>query len=367
VIGLAGLSADLLRRIIAVACADRELPGMAEDLAALILRSAAALAFCDVYVLDEEGRTMVCPGRPPAPLGTGTVGRVAAHGRSRRHGDGRGAALPVRTGRQTIAVVDLRSPGPLQPEDVELAEALAGLFAPVLSSCRRLRTAQEREHSAERFAEQAVTVQEAERARLVREIHDGLAQRLASLGFHLSAADALLPDQPHRAHEQIVQARALCELAAAETRAAIAGLRPPVLDDLGLPAALATLAREARGRQPGLDIAVTVAGEIDTPLPDHVQTALYRIAQEAVGNMLAHARAACADIVLEHEPGRVTLTVSDDGIGFVRAPRPDSYGLRNMAERAELLGGRTTVTSRPSDGTVVRTVLPLPDLSSAVG
>lgn len=358
--GLEGLSSDLLRRIIAVACADRELPGLADELAALVLRSAAALAFCDVYVLDEEGRAMVGPGRPPVPLGSGVVGRVAARGRSRQHADGRGAALPVRTGRQTIAVLDIRSAGPLRPADTELAEALAGLFAPVLSSGRRLRTAQERELSAERFAEQAVTVQEAERARLVREIHDGLAQRLASLGFHLSAADALLPDHPHQAHQQIVPARELCDLAAAETRAAIAGLRPPVLDDLGLPAALATLAREARGRQPGLDIAVTVTGEVDTPLPDHMQTALYRIAQEAVGNLLAHAEAACADIVLEHEPGRVTLTVSDDGVGFVRAPHPDSYGLRNMAERAELLGGRTTVTSRPADGTVIRTVLPLP-------
>ena len=236
-------------------------------------------------------------------------------------------------------------------------EALAG----VLALGRALRAALEREHAAERFAEQAVAVQEAERARLVREIHDGVAQRLASLGFHLSAADRLLPGDPEQAQEQLALARELCDLAAAETRAAISGLRPPVLDDLGLPAALATLAREASSRQPTLDIAVTVTGEIDLPLPDHVQTALYRIAQEAVRNLLTHAQATCADIVLDHEPDRVTLTVSDDGAGFDRsqARRPDSYGLRNMAERAELLGGRTSVTSRPDQGTTIRTTLPL--------
>jgi len=227
-------------------------------------------------------------------------------------------------------------------------------------------SARERERSAERFAEQVMAAQEAERARLVREIHDGLAQRLASLGFHLSAADRLLPGDPRQAHEQIVLARELCDLAAAETRAAIAGLRPPVLDDLGLPAALATLAREARGRRPDLDLAVTVTGEIDRPLPDHVQTALYRIAQEAVANLLKHAQATCADIVLDHEPDRVTLTIRDDGTGFRIADvsaagrRPGSYGLRTMAERAELLGGRTVITSRMAEGTKIRTVIPLP-------
>ncbi|MGI8332897.1 histidine kinase [Actinomadura scrupuli] len=360
-------SPDLLTRIISVACSDRELPALADDLASLVVRSATGLTFCDVYVLDEEGRALECGGRAPVALGEGVVGWVAAHGRPRRHDDLRGATLPVRVpDGGTIAVVDVRSGAPCLRQDLELAEALAALFAPVLCSCRRLRTAREREHSAERFADQAVQVQEAERARLAGEIHDGLAQRLASLGFHLSAAARLLPRHHEEAHDQIVLARELCELAAAETRAAIGGLRPPVLDDLGLSAALATLAREAGTRQKSLDVTVAVSGELEAPLPGHLQTALYRIAQEAVGNCLRHAAAGCLDIVLELERDRVVLTVVDDGAGFsiadVFAPgrRPDSYGLRGMAERAELLGGRTTVTSRPDEGTAVRAVLPLP-------
>jgi two-component system, NarL family, sensor kinase len=363
---------DLLTRIISVACSDRELPRLADELASLVVRSAIGLTFCDVYVLDEEGRTLESGERASVALGEGTVGWVAAHGRPRRHDDLRGATLPVRVpDGGTIAVIDVRGGEPCRRQDLELAEALAALFAPVLWSCRQLRTAREREYSAERFADRAVQVQEAERARLAGEIHDGLAQRLASLGFHLSAAARLLPQHHEEAHEQIVLARELCELAGAETRAAIGGLRPPVLDDLGLSAALATLAREAGTRRKFLDVTVTVSGELEAPLPDHLQTALYRIAQEAVGNCLRHAAADCLDIVLEHEHDRVVLTVIDDGVGFsigdVFAPgrRPDSYGLRGMLERAELLGGRTTVTSRPDQGTAVRAVLPLRPIAAS--
>lgn len=368
---LAGRGTDLLVRVAGVACSDRELPLMAEKLAELVVRSARALTFCDVYVLDDEERVLEWRGAP-VPLGEGEVGRVAAHGRARPHPDGRGAAIPVHGDGIVIAVVDVRSAGTCPPEDLALATALAGLFAPVLSSCRRLRTAREREHAAERFAERAVEAQEAERSRLSREIHDGIAQRLASLGFHLSAAERALPEHHPEGLAQIMMARRLCELAAAETRAAIGGLRPPVLDDLGLSAALATLAREAgdgSGAPGALDVTVTVEGELEDELPDHVQTALYRIAQEAVGNCLRHASANRVDLLLEHSSDRVRLEVADDGSGFSmrdvlarggRGRRPDSYGLRGMRERAELLGGRVAVTSRPGVGTTVEAVIPIP-------
>lgn len=362
---LAARGTDLLLRVVAVACAARELPQLAEELAGLVVRSAEALTFCDVYVLDADDRALEAPGRPRVPLGDGDAGWVAAHGRARRHADGRGVAIPVHgDDASTIAVLDVRSAGPCRERDVALATALAGLFGPVLSSCRRLRAAEQRELAAERFAERAVEVQEAERSRLSREIHDGIAQRLAGLGFHLSAAERALPDHHPEAAEQIALARRLCELAAAETRAAIGGLRPPVLDDLGLSAALATLAREAGAAN--LDVTVTVTGELDDALPDHVQTALYRIAQEAVGNCLRHASATCVDLLLEHDRDRVRLAVTDDGVGFrvrdVVAPgrRPGSYGLRGMAERAELLGGRVSVTSRLGVGTPVEAVVPVP-------
>lgn len=378
---LARRGEDLLVRTISAACSDRRLPELAGELAELVVRSAATLTFCDVYVLDEEERVLQCADRPPVPLGDGEVGWAAAHSRPRPHPDGRGAALPVRSGSgQVIAVIDVRTAGrcgtddPDHAADLELVSALGVLFAPVLASGRRLRSAQERELSAERFAERAVRAQEAERARLARDIHDGIAQRLAGLGFHLSATERALADRAQSepamadlcgtARDQLVLARGLCDLAAAETRAAIGGLRPPVLDDLGLGAALATLAREAGSRDEMLDVTMAVTGELDEPLPDHLQTALYRIAQEAVGNSLRHAAPRDLHIGLEYHPDQVILTVRDDGEGFsipdVFGPgrRPDSYGLRGMAERAELLGGRFSVVSRAGDGTTVTAVLP---------
>lgn len=355
--------AGLLTRVIGAACSDRELPGLAGDLAGLI-RSATRFAVCDVYVLDEEDRVLEWAGGDPRvagtshPLGEGVIGWCAAHALARAHPAG--LAFPVRTdGTGTIAVINVQTRGePCSEADVALVGALATLFAPVLCSARRLRTAQEREHSAEEFAERSVETQEAERGRLARELHDGIAQRLASLGFHLSAALTALPIGA--AHRQITVARELCDLAFAETRAAIGGLRPPVLDDLGLSAALAALAREASTRQPSLDVTVTVAGELDAPLPDHLQTALYRIAQEAVGNILRHAAALAVNLLLEFDRDRVVLTVEDDGAGFLfHEVGPGSYGLRGMSERAELLSGRLSVFSRPGGGTTVRAIIPL--------
>ena len=361
----------LLVRVADVACADRELDGLASGLTELV-RSATGFTSCELYVLDDEERTLEWVGAAPLPdatpppvlLGDDFVGWCAAHGLPRAYEGG--MVFPVQDAKdRALAVIRTRTPGgtPCAEEDISIVDALAALFAPVVCSARRLRTAREREHSAEEFAERAVEAQEAERGRLAREIHDGIAQRLASVGFHLSAALRALPSAvsaTDEARRQILVARRLCDLASAETRAAIGGLRPPVLDDLGLPAALAGLAREADARQPSLDVTVTVTGELDAPLPDHLQTALYRIAQEAVGNILRHAKAMSADILLEYERDRVRLTVGDDGGGFhPHRPASGSYGLRGMAERAELLGGRMTLQSRPGEGTTVRAVLPL--------
>jgi two-component system, NarL family, sensor kinase len=110
---------------------------------------------------------------------------------------------------------------------------------------------------------------------------------------------------------------------------------------------------------------VTVTGELEAPLPDHVQTALYRIAQECLNNAVRHSRAGAVDLSLRYGDRWVHLTVEDDGQGFVldgeRAVdgRPDSFGLRSMRERAELLGGAVQIASRPGVGTTVRAAVPV--------
>jgi len=210
----------------------------------------------------------------------------------------------------------------------------------------------------EELAAAAVAAQEAERRRVAAELHDGVTQTVASLAFHLSAAAVALEGagQPFAA-EQLRTARELADLALSEARAAMTGLRAPVLDDLGLAAGLESLARSI-GELP-------VSVEVDpVDLADHVATALYRIAQEALHNAVRHAGATQVTLRLVDTGDVVVLTVSDDGVGFSpqrpSAPPPPGsrLGLAGMAERAGLAGGWFDVRASPGSGTVVRAVVP---------
>lgn len=204
--------------------------------------------------------------------------------------------------------------------------------------------------STDRVARSVVAAQEAERARLAADIHDGVAQRLASLAFHLDAAAAAVGEDPSFAEAQIALARQLANLAAAETRAAIGGLRPPVLDDLGLVQALASLARTTPG------VRVDTSGlTCRRRVPEHVQTAIYRIAQEALHNVVKHAQARQVWISLDCDRESLLLRVVDDGLGAPpQRPAPGrGLGLPGMRERADVIGGALHFRSRPGEGTTV--------------
>jgi signal transduction histidine kinase len=149
-------------------------------------------------------------------------------------------------------------------------------------------------------------------------------------------------------------AREMVNLTLDEARIAIGGLRPPVLDDLGLAGGLASLA----GSVPSVRVTLDLA---DIRLPEHVELALYRIAQEALQNVAKHAAARTAGLLFTVEPNAATLCVIDDGVGFdpsTRPPGSESYGLASMAWRAELVGGDLTVASRPGRGTTVTARVP---------
>jgi signal transduction histidine kinase len=206
------------------------------------------------------------------------------------------------------------------------------------------------------FVEQVVAAQEAERRRLAADIHDGISQRLVSLSYHLDAADQTVRTDPEYAAAQIGLARGLADLTMDEARAAVGGLRPPVLDDLGLAGGLASLARAMSGLDVVLDLC-------DQRLAEHVEVALYRIAQEALQNVVKHAHAGTARVSFSVGAEAARLEVRDDGAGFSPEPPTPSgrggYGLNIMAERAELVGGNVTVRSRPGSGTTVVAVVPL--------
>lgn len=195
----------------------------------------------------------------------------------------------------------------------------------------------------------------AERARLAREIHDTVAQGLSSIQMLLHAAERA--DLDGAGVEHVVLARETAASALADARHFIRELTPPDLDGRGLGGALRRLASTQWAAQ-GLPVEVRVSDAVDLPM--HVQTALLRIAQGAIANVIQHADADSATITLTVGGDRLQFTIADDGRGFDPAQSPgaptgrsDSFGLRAIRERVDQLGGTLTVTSAPGEGTAL--------------
>jgi two-component system NarL family sensor kinase len=379
----------LLIGIIEAISAGPALEPFATRVAGLIVE-ATGTDVCFVHVLDDGGGALTltgatppfegCAGKIRLPVGEGVSGWVAAHRSpavipSEKEADPRYRYFPELGGRSYTSMVSVpmesgvtglvgvlnvhtRARREFTDRDVRLLVSIGCLVAGAVHQARLHRRLAAREQAAEQFAEQVIAAQEAERRRLAGDIHDGITQRLVSLAYHLDAAADAVRRNGEVAERELDRARELTDLTLLEAHAALAGLRPPVLEDLGLADALASLARSI-ALPP-----VSVTADDDCRLPEHMEIALYRIAQEALQNIVKHAGASAAHVELRCDASRALLRVSDDGRGFDAGARADdsassSYGLRSMAERAELIGGRLAVTSRPGVGTTVTATVPL--------
>lgn len=354
---------------------------LAAAVAALITQ-ATATDVCFVHVLDDAERSLTLAGATPPfdgqvgvvrlPIGCGVTGWVASHHEPAvivedKESDPRYLPIPALRGTEFTSMASVpMATGPaglvgvlnvhtvarrqFTDRDIRLLVGIGGLVAGALHQARTHRRLVVRERAHERFTAQAVAAQEAERRRLAGDIHDGISQRLVTLSYHL---DALSHAQDAgEAAEQLRLSRGLVDLTLDEARAAIGGLRPPVLDDLGLAGGLASLARSL----PGVDVRLELA---DERLPEHVEIALYRIAQECLQNILKHARARTARMTFGIGEGRARLEVADDGVGFDPGADVSGYGMQSMTERAELVGGGLRVASRRGSGTTVTATVPL--------
>ena len=211
------------------------------------------------------------------------------------------------------------------------------------------------------LARSVFRVQEEERRRIARELHDGIGQNLTALKHQLSLLTAEAPDPVLQAG--LGAAVDLCAQTLADTRELSRLLRPQVLDDLGLAAALRWLGR-AVGEKAGLVVAV----DADVPaFDDELQTLFFRIAQEALTNVVRHAGAREAAIALGVRDGHAVLTVWDDGRGFdvdaalAAASAGGSSGLGGMRDRVALHGGRLRIDSDADGGTRLHASVPLAD------
>jgi PAS domain S-box-containing protein len=226
--------------------------------------------------------------------------------------------------------------------------AVDGAFAGVIESMRDItefkRTEQAMLQYAERLkalAAQLAEVEDKERQRLARELHDRVGQNLTALGINLNIIQMQIPED-----------------ASTSVHYHLADLRPPVLDDYGLVAALRWYAAKISQR---IDIPITVEGQEPDPRMDNrVENALFRISQEALTNVTKHAQASQVLISVAMVADILHLSLSDDGVGFNSQDHAQSqgWGLLSITERAEAVGGQARIDSSPNQGTTVKVEVP---------
>jgi two-component system, NarL family, sensor histidine kinase DegS len=209
-----------------------------------------------------------------------------------------------------------------------------------------------------------VEAQEAERSRLAQEVHDGPAQALSNTIFQVEYIERIIESDPLLARTELRFLRELLRRELGDVRAFISQLRPPLLDQLGLDGAINDTIEHMRTLT-GLDI-TTDLGASPAALSDAQRTVALRVAQEALQNVRKHASATNVVVATHHdEGGDWVLEVRDDGRGFdisaVAARGRRNFGLQFMRERAELIGARFDVRSRPEGGTIVRLTIPVGD------
>ncbi|MBA3341698.1 MAG: hypothetical protein H0T48_07670 [Gemmatimonadaceae bacterium] len=342
-----------------------------------------------VYGRDESGPVCergagICrdwSGSRPAPADAALLERATAgkgravlasgwqapDGSGARDHDVRFAAvLPVQhadaSGAGALVVV-AEDHDPFAALDEEFLTALGRQVGSSLALSELNRALGERGEQLERLSARMVVQQEEERRRLSRELHDETAQLLSAVKMELAGVRASLP--PAQA-ERVDDAVTLTDAAIRSIRSAIEGLRPPLLDDLGLVPALRSLVSAFRERA-GCEVRLSLSCPADVPAPSReAELALFRVLQEALSNIARHACAATVWVTLDVAGDTFALTVEDDGRGITpsAASRNPGVGVIGMRERVAALGGSFELALREGSGT--RLVARIPGRSQAV-
>lgn len=256
---------------------------------------------------------------------------------------------------------------------VNAASPLYGLFATILAVrlitttgmglgiawvIDRQREQQQQLAEANRKLELAATTVEQlavshERNRMARELHDTLAHSLSAVSVQLEAVSALWDEDPATARTMLEKSLASTRTGLTEARRALHALRATPLQDLGVPLAITSLAESVAARA-NIKLELAIAPPLDG-LPPQVEQCVYRIAQEALENVVRHSHATRVWVALKQTDGHLTLTVEDDGTGFDSADVTGAhFGVKGMRERAEMVGGQLTVQSSVNRGTCIQ-------------
>jgi len=241
-----------------------------------------------------------------------------------------------------------------------------GIIEVVRDISKHIRTKEKLKENTARFralAAQITEVSELERHKLAQELHDQVGQNLTALGININIIKSNLhPKIDEFIHFHLDDSIFLIEQTTQRIRDVMADLRPPVLDDYGLFAALRWYGDQYSRRT---DIAVKFVGDKSIPrLPNRVENSLFRISQEAMTNVAKHASATQLKITIRQKPETLSLIISDNGVGFdplkpVSLKKGAGWGLLTITERAESVGGNCFIVSAPGQGTKVIVDVPL--------
>lgn len=260
---------------------------------------------------------------------------------------------------ELIGLLNLGSdrPGTFAPESAEIASGVADSLAVAIQQARLFRSVRENREQLRDLTVRLTEVEEAERRRLARELHDRVGQNLTALGINLNVLrEQFSAETAVKVKNLLEDSQELLEETAERIRDVMAELRPPVLDDYGLLAALRWYGKRFSQRT---GIETIVQGEEMTPrLSPAIEMALFAIAQEALTNVARHAQAVGVAVTLKGVAKGARLTIADDGVGFDpkvihRPGERRGWGLITMRERAEAIGGHLQLEGAPGKGTMV--------------
>jgi signal transduction histidine kinase len=250
----------------------------------------------------------------------------------------------------------------LGSEEEELLSAIGNQAAIAIENARLYDDLRYDEEVHKQLLQRVISAQESERRRVAVELHDGVIQNMVSALFRLQLCSERMDESPEEVRAALVEAEDIMNDGIVEMRRIVAGLRPLVLDDLGLEIALRKYIRHMLEEAPS-PIEVEFAGVEVPPLTQEAETTLFRIAQEALSNILKHSQCERSSLSIAVKGHEIIMIIEDDGIGFeqpgVQHRMVHGFGLVGMRERAESLGGSLEVETSPRVGTTITVRLPL--------
>ncbi len=249
----------------------------------------------------------------------------------------------------------------------EIAEQVARITEENSALLERLA---ESESRFRRISRSVLQLQEEERTRISRDLHDGIGQSLTALRIQLELLEQRVAERDRALSPDAASARELAESCLAEVRQLSRVLRPPMLDDLGLGPTLRWLARTLQEKT-GVSIELRLEGD-EARADPAVETIVYRLVQEALTNVVKHAAAPSAEVTVSKEAARIRVRVEDRGRGFdpaqiLSAAEDAGFGVRGMRDRVHFFNGRFALRSTPGSGTVVEAEIPLPASPGGTG